>query len=133
MVKIGAVPKSKTSLELEKVFHYPTDNKVLSSGAAKIIEFVNALNDEKNTVEVANKIYIAKNTKEEFKMKKEFLQITEQSFKSPVQLLDFVSSKNAAGIINKWAEMKTRGKIKKVVSPGKFKKHFICTQVQITN
>ena len=119
MVKVGAVPKSMTSSELEKVFHYPPDNKILSSGSAKIIEFVNALNDDTNTVEVANKIYIAK--KSEFKMKKEFLQITDQSFKAPIQQLDFTGSAKAAGIINKWAETKTRGKITDVVSAGKLK------------
>ena len=120
MVKVGAVPKSKTSSELEKVFHYPPDNKILSSGSAKIIESVNALNDEKNTVEVANKIYIAK--KSEFKMKKEFLKVTDQSFKAPIQQLVFTESEKAAGIINKWAETKTRGKISNVVSPSKLKK-----------
>ena len=118
MVKVGAVSKSRTSKELEKVFHYPSDNKILSSGSSKIIDSVNALNDEKNTVEVANKIYLA--DKSEFKMRKEFLQVTEKSFKAPVQQLDFTQSKNAAGIINKWAETKTRGKISNVVSPGKF-------------
>lgn len=63
---------------------------------------------------LANKIFI----KHGFELKSEFKLITESSFKSTTENVDFNNNVLASQTINSWCEEKTNNHIKDLIKPG---------------
>lgn len=74
-------------------------------------------NVENVTLELANKMYVAKN----LKLKSEYKQLAIGSFRSAADELDVEKPVEAAKLVNGWVDEKTHHKIQKIVEECKFK------------
>lgn len=68
-----------------------------------------------STLSVANKIYLPLNKA----VHPYFIQLSEKSFNSSTENIDFSLSTRAASIINDWVEGQTNGRIRNLIDPGR--------------
>ncbi|XP_028982353.1 uncharacterized protein LOC107043756 [Diachasma alloeum] len=109
MVAFGA--RGNTENELKSVLHLPADNSVATSGIKLLVDRLS--NFQKVKLNLANKIFTANG----FEVKSEFKAITQSSFRSEVESVDFTKFDESSRIINIWCEKQTEGRIKDVVQP----------------
>ncbi|XP_057319840.1 serine protease inhibitor 42Dd-like [Microplitis mediator] len=110
MVTYGA--RGNTEKELRSVLGLSEDDQLNKDGFQSLIDNLNAV--ETVVLNLANKIYF--NTK--FNVKPEFKKLTETSFRSVSEIIDFGNTSEASKTINSWCEEKTNNCIKNVVQPG---------------
>ncbi len=104
--------RGNTQEEIEKVFFFLEDEKSRRENFNKILKEINK-SDKKYELYTANALWIHK----DFKILKEYLNITQKFYLSFVKNLDFVKEpERAAEIINSWILEKTKGKIKELIS-----------------
>lgn len=110
MVTFGA--KNNTKNELKKILQLPANDTINKNGFQLFIEILN--NYKMVQLNLANKIFI----KHGFEIKNEFKLITESSFKSSTENVDFKDNLLASKTINSWCEEKTNNRIKDLIKSG---------------
>ncbi|XP_063991147.1 uncharacterized protein LOC135169781 [Diachasmimorpha longicaudata] len=100
-----------TQNELQSVLQLSADSSAVSKNIRLLLDRLT--NFENVKLHLANKIFTASG----FELKSEFKTITESSFRSDVQPVDFTKLDESSRIINMWCEKETEGRIKDVVQP----------------
>ncbi|CAG5093853.1 Similar to SERPINI1: Neuroserpin (Gallus gallus) [Cotesia congregata] len=104
MVTYGA--RGNTEKELRNALRLSDDDQVNKNGFQSLVDTLNAV--KKVELRLANKIYFNVG----FDVKTEFKELTEKTFRSVSEVIDFGKSAKAAGTINAWCEEKTNNRIK---------------------
>ncbi|XP_074098985.1 iris-like isoform X2 [Cotesia typhae] len=107
MVTYGA--RGNTEKELRNALRLSEDDQVNKNGFQSLVDSLNAV--KKVELRLANKIYFNVG----FNVKTEFKELTEKTFRSVSEVIDFGKSTEAAGTINAWCEEKTNNRIKDVI------------------
>lgn len=95
---------SQTQEEFESVFGFDEDNS----------EFLNELNQLKESAEISNSVWILKN----YKVLPAYIDTLDSRFNAPPSYTDFKNDpEGSADKINKWIEESTNGMIKKMLTP----------------
>ncbi|XP_057318337.1 uncharacterized protein LOC130663233 [Microplitis mediator] len=109
MVTYGA--RGQTEKELRSALRLSKDDQINKNGFQSLIDTLNAV--KKVELRLANKIYF--NTG--FDVKSEFKVLTETTFRSVSEIIDFGKTEEASKTINSWCEEKTNNRIKDVIQP----------------
>ncbi|GLV38020.1 Serpin 42Da [Carabus blaptoides fortunei] len=109
LVQAGA--KTQTSDEIGRALNLPEDKTKTQQGFHKLMQSLN--NADKVTLDIANKVYIAKG----FQIASGFKEIATNNFDAGIDNVDFARSAEAAQTINQWVEEKTNEKIKNLIKP----------------
>lgn len=107
MTAYGA--KGNTYQQMQKGLYLPSDEKLAQRGFKGLLEQLN--NVENVTLELANKVYLAKG----LELKPEFKELTSSNFKSETSELDVAQPAKAAEDVNSWVKDKTHNKIDKIL------------------
>ncbi|XP_008544121.1 antichymotrypsin-2 [Microplitis demolitor] len=110
MASYGA--RGKTADEMTAVLHFDNENIVQKNGINYLIDNFNAI--KKSQVKLANKIFVTQG----MAIKPEFRNVTESTFRSAAESLDFMKADAASQTINSWCEEQTNFRIKDVVQSG---------------
>ncbi|XP_074104401.1 antichymotrypsin-2-like isoform X1 [Cotesia typhae] len=110
MASYGA--RGKTAEEMTKTLHLTHENYVQKTGINFLIDNFNSI--EKAQIKLANKIFVTKVVP----IKPAFINITESTFRSVAESLDFMNAEASSQIINNWCKKETHSRIKDVVQPG---------------
>ncbi len=104
--------KEDTKKEINNVFGFPEDSKILRDDFSKISE---SLNQENSAYElqVANALWVT----ELYNLKPEFVEATKVHYDSQVESVDFVSD-DGVNKMNSWVSNETNQKIKQILKPG---------------
>jgi len=101
-----------TATQMRTTLNLPTEDSVGRQGFQSLM---NELNNVKNvTLEVANKMYVAK----DLELKSEFKELTSGPFRSGVDPLDTKNPVDATKTINNWVDERTHHKISKILNDG---------------
>ncbi|XP_057318336.1 antichymotrypsin-2-like [Microplitis mediator] len=109
MVTFGA--RGQTEKELRSALRLSEDDQINKNGLQSLIDTLNAV--EKVELRLANKIYINIG----LDVKSEFKVLTETTFRSVSETIDFGKTVEASKTINSWCEEKTNNRIKDLVKP----------------
>jgi serpin B len=124
MVYEGA--KGKTAEEIQSVFHFPAEVKVLREGYQNIYNNINNNNNESKTdlsifqvegykLNTANALWIQNN----YQLLDDYLTTLQQYYAGNAANVDFKNStEEARRTINKWVESKTNNRIKNLFPQG---------------
>ncbi|XP_048265796.1 antichymotrypsin-2 [Bombus terrestris] len=108
MAAFGA--RGNTKAQFRNVLHLPTSDSLATSGYQSLIDNLNNVKD--NKLAVANKVFVAAS----LNLKPSYKNLTEVYFRSSSQLVNFAQSREAANIINSWAEQNTNNLIKELIT-----------------
>lgn len=112
MVYEGA--RGKTAEEIQRVFHFPTDNDARRAAFAAIHNQLNEANS-KYKLSVANALW----AQNDYKFLDEYITILQQYFAAKATNVDFAkATEEARKTINTWVEKKTNSKIEDLFPKG---------------
>lgn len=112
MVYEGA--RGETQLEMEKVFHFPMDEKTRHESFASVHQQINK-KDARYKISTANALWIQK----DYRLLPEYLQTIQRYYAGYATNVDFIgATEQARQQINSWVETKTNNKIKDLFPPG---------------
>lgn len=104
--------RGNTKEEIEKVFFFQKDEKLRGDKFNKILREINK-SSKKYEFCVANALWVQKN----FKILKEYLNISQKFYFSFIKNLDFIKEpEKSVRVINSWISKKTKRKIKELIS-----------------
>lgn len=103
--------KGETSKEISFGLQLPLEKKTIESTFTQLLPTIKSTKDYNLTT--ANKIY----TKENVKLKEEFLNIAQRVFDSNVEKIDFSKKEETSQVINSWVTEKTNNKIHNLITP----------------
>ncbi|KAK4872894.1 hypothetical protein RN001_014923 [Aquatica leii] len=112
LTRVGA--RGKTGAEMSKALHLPDDvNKI-----ERIFKTLTPKlkSDEGYTLNSANRMYLQM----DYEIRKDFINIAQNSFLADVENVDFNKKDETAGAINQWVSDQTHGKIKNLIDPNMF-------------
>ncbi|KAF5298604.1 hypothetical protein FQR65_LT09699 [Abscondita terminalis] len=113
LAAIGA--KEQTAKELTSALRIPSDVVQIENMFKEVSSYLDV--DKDYQLSSANKIYV----REDIQLKNDFKAIAQNTFKSEVQNINFKNKKAATNEINKWVELKTKDKIKNLLSESSIK------------
>ena len=110
---LGLVAEGSEGNSREQLNNYLlTDN--YSEKTKNYLEFITSINDDTNTLEIANSIWLNKTCE----LNEAYATIVKDSFEATAENLDFVNdSFGAANTINSWINDKTHGLINEAIAP----------------
>ncbi|XP_031846473.1 leukocyte elastase inhibitor isoform X3 [Nomia melanderi] len=108
MAAYGA--RGNTETQFKSVLHLPTSDELGTSGYQALISNLN--NIKNNTLLLANKAFV----NQKFHLKPTYKALTEDSFRSTTELVNFGQSAEAANKINSWVKENTKDRIDGIVS-----------------
>lgn len=107
--------RGQTKDEMQKVFHFPLDDKTRRDGFLNLINEINK-KDKKYQLHTANALWVEKS----YKLLDNYLKVIEgyyQGKASNVGFIDPTEREQAVFTINGWVEKNTNGKIKDIIKP----------------
>ena len=105
--------KGKTAEEMAKVLHLPKDDLERREGFRMLILRLNNPASDAYILSTANALWVQK----DFPIKETYIEVVKKYYLSEVKEVDFQKNPEGAALqINRWAEEKTRGRIKNLVS-----------------
>ena len=115
--------KGKTAEEIQSVFHFPADTKVLREDYQNIYNIINRDSTLSNKdvvykLNTANALWVQK----DYKLLESYVSLIKKYYNGEIQNLDFINNaKQAVITINSWVEKKTANRIKNLLSESNVK------------
>lgn len=113
MCLVGA--KNNTHSELKSLLSYGKnldDDNMMRLNVALLNE-LKAASGAEVSLSIANKIF----PKQDYEIRKEFIKMNQEFFKSDVECLNYNDAKNSAKTINTWVANETKDKVKDLIDP----------------
>ncbi|WP_353683656.1 serpin family protein [Thermodesulfovibrio sp. 3907-1M] len=107
--------RGQTKEEMEKVFHFPVDDKARREGFLKLINEINK-KDKKYELHTANALWAEKS----YKFLEDYLKTVERYYHGKATNVGFIDPserEQAVSMINSWVLGHTNGKIKDIIKP----------------
>ncbi len=105
--------RGKTKEEMQRVFHFPVDDKARREGFLRLISEINS-KDKKYELHTANALWVEKS----YKLLEDYLKTVERYYYGKATNVGFISEREQAVLlINSWVSGNTKGKIKDIIKP----------------
>jgi serpin B len=107
--------RGKTKEEMQRVFHFPVDDKARREGFLRLISEINK-KDKKYELHTANALWVEKT----FRLLEDYLKTVEEYYQGRATNVGFIDPserEQSVLLINSWVEGNTKGKIKDMIKP----------------